>query len=544
MDAFDLEGYLEKYAPSVRAQRALFIAEHAGESPALRQAAYRTALALLEGSLNTAAYKAAADAAAPFLSGAEQPSAASGGAPQDAASSSAAASSSSSSPLFDRAAFEAAEKAAAEQQERLEIELNTAKANLIKESIRVALNDLGSFYVRRGAHASALKHFIKTRDYCSSNKHVLEMCTNVIVSAIALRQYLHVSNYVAKAEATMPRHGGGGGGGGGGGRYGGGGAAAAGSGAAGAAAMGAPTAEGTAEAVLAAQFRAVSGLVQLDAGNYLQAAHKLLGVGARLGASFNEVLHADDVALYGALCAMASFDRDALKRLALDAPAFRELLELHPVARQLLQDFHGSRFAAVVAQLERLRPVLLLDAHLRPHVAKLFAKVRQRALVQYCSPYVSVDLARMAAAFGCATPEALEAEMAALIADGQVAARIDSKNKTMVPRQADQRAEAIARAVALGQLVVRETQSMVLRLNLQKAGFVVKGRGRSALGANGNAFAQMELASAPTAANDAGGGGGGGGGGGVQGTGAESGGQDQSTPPASPAPAQAPSTPN
>ena len=53
-------------------------------------------------------------------------------------------------------------------------------------------------------------------------------------------------------------------------------------------------------------------------------------VSADLGNSYNDVIAAQDVALYGGLCALASFDRAELKRSVVENISFRELLELNP----------------------------------------------------------------------------------------------------------------------------------------------------------------------------------------------------------------------
>jgi len=65
-----------------------------------------------------------------------------------------------------------------------------------------------------------------------------------------------------------------------------------------------------------------------------------------------------------------------------------------------------------------------------PTPQALYAMVRHRALVQYTAPYSSVSLGAMAGAFGTETA-ALEKELAGLIMDGQVHARIDSQAKVM-----------------------------------------------------------------------------------------------------------------
>ena len=45
---------------------------------------------------------------------------------------------------------ESVERVAALQQERLEVELNSFKTNLVKESIRLGHSDLGAFFLQRG----------------------------------------------------------------------------------------------------------------------------------------------------------------------------------------------------------------------------------------------------------------------------------------------------------------------------------------------------------------------------------------------------------
>ncbi len=55
-----------------------------------------------------------------------------------------------------------------------------------------------------------------------------------------------------------------------------------------------------------------------------------LQVPPELGGQYSEVLSSQDVALYGALCAMASFDRAELRAGVIDSPGFREFLELVP----------------------------------------------------------------------------------------------------------------------------------------------------------------------------------------------------------------------
>lgn len=47
---------------------------------------------------------------------------------------------------------------------------------------------------------AAFTSYVRTRDYCSTPKHILAMCLNVIKVSIEMGNYVHVSNYVQKAE--------------------------------------------------------------------------------------------------------------------------------------------------------------------------------------------------------------------------------------------------------------------------------------------------------------------------------------------------------
>jgi COP9 signalosome complex subunit 1 len=66
--------------------------------------------------------------------------------------------------------------------------------------------------------------------------------------------------------------------------------------------------------------------------------------------------------------------------------------------------------------------------HLHEHVESIYAKVRSKALVQYFTPFLSVDLNTMASAFNT-NVVGLEKELSALIMEGAIQARIDSHNK-------------------------------------------------------------------------------------------------------------------
>mmetsp|Transcript_5474 Transcript_5474/g.18188 ORF Transcript_5474/g.18188 Transcript_5474/m.18188 type:complete len:85 (-) Transcript_5474:400-654(-) len=62
---------------------------------------------------------------------------------------------------------------------------------------------------------------------------------------------------------------------------------------------------------------------------------------------------------------------------------------------------------------------------------------------------------------------------------GCIPARIDSQAKVLHARHADQRNATFVKALATGESYMRDTKALLLRLNLLRADFAVKGSGDS-----------------------------------------------------------------
>ncbi|KAL3651788.1 hypothetical protein CASFOL_004790 [Castilleja foliolosa] len=75
--------------------------------------------------------------------------------------------------------------------------------NLIKESIRMGYNDFGEFYYAHGQLGEAFKNFVGTRDYCTTSKHIIQICLHAILVSIEMGQFKHVTSYVSKAEQSQ-----------------------------------------------------------------------------------------------------------------------------------------------------------------------------------------------------------------------------------------------------------------------------------------------------------------------------------------------------
>lgn len=183
---------------------------------------------------------------------------------------------------------------------------------------------------------------------------------------------------------------------------------------------------------------------------------------------------------------------------ALTRESFRltACVPLHPLCaknnaqlREVINDFYNSKYAPCIAGLERLRAALRLDVHLWDHVESLIEQIRQRALVQYVQPFTSANLTLMATAFNT-TVAGIEKEVAQLITDGAIAAQIDSHNKVLYARHADQRNGTFHKAKLAGEDFERETRALLLRARLLQNDLVIKGKGGR--GGGGGAHASMD----------------------------------------------------
>ncbi|CAH2063280.1 unnamed protein product [Thlaspi arvense] len=416
-EPLDIEAYAALYKGRTKIMRLLFIANHYGGNQTVQLEALRMAYDEIKKGENTQLFREVVNKINGRLG---------------------------EKYAMDSSWCETVDRRAEQRKGKLENELSSYRTNLIKESIRMGYNDFGDFYYACGLLGDAFKNYIRTRDYCTTAKHIIHMCMNAILVSIETGQFTHVTSYVNKAEQNPE----------------------------------------TLDPIIAAKLRCASGLAHLELKKYKLAARKFLDVNPELGNSYNEVIAPQDVATYGGLCALASFDRSELKAFILfsflsffakviDNINFRNFLELVPEVRELINDFYSSRYASCLEHLGNLRANLLLDIHLHDHVDTLYDQIRKKALIQYTLPFVSVDLSRMADAFKTSV-SGLEKELEALITDNQIQARIDSHNKILYARHADQRSATFQKVLQMGNEFDRDVRAMMLRANILKHDYHAK----------------------------------------------------------------------
>ncbi|XP_051147030.1 COP9 signalosome complex subunit 1-like [Andrographis paniculata] len=317
------------------------------------------------------------------------------------------------------------EKRVTSRREKLETDISASVEDNIKESVRVAYEDLGYFSYEHGFLGEAFRSYARSVEYCSTPEQVVHACMNVIRVSLEMNQHGTVGKYVNKAEET----------------------------------------KGGLDSLAVAKLRCVAGLVFLGTKDYKHAARKFLETGFELGNNYSEVIASQDVATYGGLCALASFDRAELKRRVIDNVNFRNFLELVPEVRELINDFYTSRYASFLEYLETLRAKMVVDIYLQRHMEGLYDKIRNKALIQYTLPFVSMDIRMMANAFKLSVTE-MEKELEGLITKNIIQAKIDSHNKILYGRHADQRKGTFQRVLRVANKFDQDVRAMLLRASI------------------------------------------------------------------------------
>jgi len=423
----DIDTYASLYKGLVKLQRLLFIAKHC---PSYATDALRMCASAVKNTFNTELYREIMTKLADSISEEEGNSGVPGQQPE-----------------LDNHWIETTNKKAQLKLDKLDQDLKTYKHNSIKESIRRGHDDLGDHHLDIGDYSNALKCYSRARDYCICAQHIVNMCMNVVNVSIYMQTWAHVQTYVQKAEAIPDLFE--------------------------TQSTGLQEKQKKSNAGILAKLKCASGLAELAHKNYKAAARLFLQVSFD-HLDYSQVLSAHDVAIYGGLCALATFDREDLYKKVLSSSSFKQFLELQPQLRDILHKFYSSKYATCLDLLAKMKDNLLLDIYLSPHVNKLYLQIRNRALIQYFSPYVSANLEKMSASFNTSV-SSLEDELTQLILDGQISARIDSRRKILYARDVDHRCSTFEKALLVGKEYERRTKALILRTVVLQHQIQVKG---------------------------------------------------------------------
>ncbi|VUC20383.1 unnamed protein product [Clonostachys rosea] len=338
----------------------------------------------------------------------------------------------------DDAWIESTETANKAETTRLEVELKGYRNNLIKESIRMGNEDIGTHLEEIGQLKEAAEAYGRMRHDVSSTKHILDCAQHLVSVALQRRDWVSVISNVNKISGLQVAD---------------------------------------SEKNLQPYVKAVLGIGQLGMGKYHEAAASFLQINSNGSlASFQGLATPNDIAIYGGLLALATMDRNDLQTKVLDSSTFRTFLEHEPHVRKAISLFINGRYSNCLSILDALQTDCLLDLYMQKHVETIFNRIRRKCIIQYFIPFSCVTLQSLDEAFGRGG-NSIEDELASMIRDGALSARIDSKSKLLVAVSADPRAQMQAKALEVARKYEQEAKERLRRINVIASGLeVVRGK--------------------------------------------------------------------
>ncbi|KAB5558018.1 26S proteasome subunit RPN7 [Coniochaeta sp. 2T2.1] len=224
------------------------------------------------------------------------------------------------------------------------------------------------------------------------------------------------------------------------------------------------------------------GIGLLGQSKYQDAAQSFLEADTTIPSTmYSDVASPNDVAVYACLLALATMDRNDLKKKVLENTNFKTFLQLEPHLRKAVSQFVIGRYSACLAILESYRPDYLLDIYLQKHVAKIFADIREKCIVSYMVPFSRVALAGMNAAFG-SPGKPIEPELADMIRSGKLKARINKIDGIVTVVPSKPRSELQKGGLEKARSYEMEAVERIRRMSLLAADLEVKGNRRQNLG--------------------------------------------------------------
>jgi 26S proteasome subunit RPN7/PCI domain len=220
---------------------------------------------------------------------------------------------------------------------------------------------IADLLIRRGDFSGAYSRYLERKQYGGSQRHSLDATIAAVKASIMNDSMSHVKSQADRAFQFQS--------------------------------------ELRNDALTRSVLHAAVGLFELKRGQYLQAAENFLACDVCVDGNFPEAVTGSDIAIYGALTALAAYDRSTLQTFVIQNQEFKKFLELVPGLYKIVADFQHCRYAQCFEALEKLKPSLMLDIYLAPHVSRIFTIVRDKGVVQYFRPFSSISIPKMADAF-------------------------------------------------------------------------------------------------------------------------------------------------
>jgi len=311
-----------------------------------------------------------------------------------------------------------------------------------RENVRILNKLQGDLCYKCGNIKEAQKYYSKNKDFCNTSQQVIETYIDLLKTYSEQLDDMNVKFCITKIESK--------------------------------------TSELKKNAKLRNTMKCYYGLYLVRQRNCKSAARIFTEMDIDINDFDPEIISPNDIAIYGGLCALTSFDRTELKRKVIENTKFKTYLELEPQILDLINAFYNSKYITMLEILDNIKPSLLLDINLKSNVESIYKIINEKAIVQYFSPFQTVDMNKMAKSFNMSVAT-LQEKLVKLIASNDIKARIDSHNKILYAKRADQRNNLFRKTLMMGEENKQIIEDLLIRMKMEEKNMVVSKKGEKGI---------------------------------------------------------------
>jgi COP9 signalosome complex subunit 1 len=258
--------------------------------------------------------------------------------------------------------------------------------------------DLGNHFVRVGNLNGAAKSYARVREYCQTAKHLADLNFKLLYLSILQEAWNTVLTYRLKLFSGQKDN------------------------------KDDKTAQET-DAIV----QACTGLSHLNLNQYRDAALAFTAVDPSYSTNAvateidfaRAVITPNEIATYGAICALATMEPAELRTNVLENQKFRHFLELESHLRRAINMYCSNKFTPCLAVLDSYAADYKNDLYLGRVFKTLYRKIRAKCLRHWFSAFSVATLDELEISFPPTDDETLQAELRRMIMAGELNARID-----------------------------------------------------------------------------------------------------------------------
>eukprot|EP00347_Sterkiella_histriomuscorum_P005470 403356493 len=314
-----------------------------------------------------------------------------------------------------------------------EQEIQQLQKSLLRDSMRIAFNELGKIHYSYGYLSDAIKSWVKSHDFSTDQDDLFQMAFQIAQAAYEAGSQSYLIKYSGEAEAR-------------------------------------DKGKNNSQTM---QIKILDAMSSLFQEKFSTAAHRFVNITISDPQILSQYLTAQDLAYYIIITSLHSLGRSELKKSILGGSNFKNLMEAAPQVSEIIENFLNGKYQEFQDSLTHIVNALKFDINFGHKIHQIVGEIRKKALIQYVIPYKVIDMNEIAKAFDLSI-EQIEAEIAELIVSKKIQAKIDSHSKLLYSRKDNETLNSYKEAVNFGRVFIQETENALLRVNVLQKNKVLK----------------------------------------------------------------------